>query len=100
MSLALVEQPRKKAIGILSIFCMASPVGISVGIALTGMSAIVQAVFLCLSCGTFLYISASELIVEEFSKPDYKLHKFVSFLIGLSLFTGVKIFIDMTFGDA
>ncbi len=100
MSLALIEQPRKRAIGILSIFCLASPVGIAAGIAMTGLSVLVQGIFICLSAGTFLYIAASELIVEEFSRPKYIVPKFLSFLVGVSLFTGAKIFIDLTLGDA
>ena len=48
-----------------------------------------EATFLSISAGnvkkyigSFIYISASEIIIEEFSVSKYKLEKFLAFLLG------------------
>lgn len=41
--------------------------------------------------GTFLYISASEIIIDEFSVSTYKSAKFIAF------FTGAGVIVAMTF---
>lgn len=63
---------------------------------LDGSSALVQAIFLALSTGTFIYIAASEIIVEEFSVKAFKIPKYISFLFGVGFFTGLKIILDTT----
>jgi hypothetical protein len=35
--------------------------------------------------GSFLYISASEIVIEEFSVSKYKVKKFIAFLTGAGL---------------
>ena len=37
-----------------------------------------------MSVGTFVYIAASEVIVEEFAKPKVRIAKFVAFIIGIA----------------
>lgn len=59
-------------------------------------SALVQAIFLAFSTGTFIYIAASEIIVEEFSIKAYKIPKYLSFILGVGFFTGLKIALDTT----
>lgn len=96
LSLSLAQQPRKKALTILCIFVLASPIGIAAGILLSGQSVLVQAIFLSLSCGTFIYIAASEIIVEEFSVKAFKIPKYLAFLLGVGFFTGLKVALNAT----
>jgi zinc transporter ZupT len=96
LSLSLAQQPRKKALIILCIFVLASPIGVAAGILLAGQSVLVQAIFLSLSCGTFIYIAASEIIVEEFSVKAFKIPKYLAFLLGVGFFTGLKVALDAT----
>lgn len=96
LSFSLLEQPKKKALTILAIFSFASPLGIAIGIIMTDQSPIIQSVFIGLSAGTFIYIAASEIIVEEFSVSLYKLRKYAAFLIGIGFFCGLKVALDQT----
>jgi len=69
---------------------------------LSGTSIIVEAVALALSTGindifkiigTFLYVSASEVIVEEFTSTKYKYRKFGLFLLG-GILVGSLVFLE------
>ena len=64
------ENDVKKGILLLSLFALATPIGIMLGMALQHSSDMVEIIFSSFAGGTFLYISASEVIVEEFSMPD------------------------------
>jgi len=66
-------------------FSLMTPFGIILGIFLTGISSFVQAFFLSISAGTFIYIAASEIVTEEFSITQFKVHKFFAFLFGAIL---------------
>jgi hypothetical protein len=48
-----------------------------------------EVVFNCLAAGTFLYISCSEVIIDEFGKPENKKLKFLFYLIGLAFITSL-----------
>jgi zinc transporter 1/2/3 len=74
------------------IFSIFSPIGIIIGMILLD-SAFVEGILLAISAGTFLYISASEVIVEEFSITKYKYEKFILFLSG-SLFAFALLYIE------
>lgn len=66
-------------------FSLTTPTGIILGMMLSGISTLLRAIFLSVSAGTFLYISASDVIVEEFSISLHKLEKFLSFIIGAGI---------------
>lgn len=54
-----------------------------------------EAIFLSLSGGTFLYIAASEIIIEEFSVSKNKYVKFIVYIIGclfVALLAVVEVF--------
>ena len=54
--------------------------------ALTSLSSdVVAGIFLSISVGTFIYIACSEVIVDEFSNPENKYFKFLSFLLGAAI---------------
>ncbi len=80
----------KKGILMLTVFALATPIGIMLGMALQHSSEIVEVVFNSFAGGTFLYIAASEVIVEEFSMPDrYKWAQYGAFLSGIALITSL-----------
>lgn len=64
------KNEEKKGIFLLCIFAAATPLGILIGMALQHTSDMVEVIFNSFAGGTFLYIAASEVIVEEFSLPD------------------------------
>ena len=67
------------------IFGSASPLGIALGWAFSGYSDFMTGVFMAISAGTFIYIAAAEIIVEEFSVSAHKWLKFGCYLFGLTL---------------
>ena len=84
------KNEEKKGILLLFIFSIATPIGIMIGMALQQSSDIVEVIFNSFAAGTFLYIAASEVIVEEFSMPDrYKYIQYGAFLCGIALITSL-----------
>ena len=69
------------------IFAAFTPIGIGLGIILSETSKIVEGIVLAISTGTFIYVAASEVIVEEFAITKYRYSKFLSYLIG-GIFVG------------
>ena len=64
------------------IFSSTTPLGILFGMIFSGKSIFLEGFFFAVSSGTFIYISASEVVIEEFSVSKYKKDKFLGFLIG------------------
>ena len=75
---------------LLLIFSLATPLGVVIGIIVSEASDMVSVVFDALAGGTFIYIAASEVVVEEFSTPDHKWLKLLMFLLGAGVITGVS----------
>ena len=63
-------------------FSIATPIGVLLGMVLANAGDIYEIVFSSLAAGTFVYIGCSEVVVEEFSVPGYRMIKFIFFLIG------------------
>lgn len=78
---------------LLFIFALFTPLGVVFGWLLEDSSEISEIIFSCLAAGTFLYISCSEVIIEEFSIPQFKYLKLFAYLIGLSCISLLK-FLD------
>jgi len=75
---------------LLTVYSSATPLGIMIGMALKNSSMITEVVFNALASGTFIYIAASEVIVEEFAEPDrYKWLQYFTFLCGIALITSL-----------
>ena len=51
-------------------FSIFSPLGVALGMTLQGSNEMVEIVVSSIAAGTFLYISCSEIILEEFSDPS------------------------------
>ena len=74
------------------IFASMTPIGIILGLIFAGTSDLIEGFFFAVSSGTFIYISASEVVIEEFSVSKYKKHKFISFIIGAGLIFIITLF--------
>lgn len=82
------EEEKKNAIRLLVAFALASPIGVSLGMILQNSNAIVEIIFSSFAGGTFIYIAASEVIVEEFSIVGHnRWAKMITFLLGAIIIT-------------
>ena len=68
-------------------FSMATPTGIVIGMILGKEGEIYTIIFSSLAAGTFLYIAATEIIVEEFSLPGYRWLKLFVYMLGATIIT-------------
>jgi len=66
----------------LTIFTFFTPVGILIGMYFSKSGFLIEGIMLSISSGTFLYVSTSEVIVEEFSSKGSKHIKFWCYLTG------------------
>ena len=64
------------------LFAVFTPIGILLGLLVISADPLTQGIFLAISAGTFIYISASEVIVEEFAITKYRFQKYFLFLCG------------------
>ena len=83
----------RRLLTFLAIFSCATPLGITLGILLSDTPEIVTIIFTSLAGGTFIYVSCSELIVEEFSLPGNRWIKLLSFFLGAVLI-GLLLLLD------
>ena len=79
----------KQSLFILFLFSLFTPLGILQGIMLSSSNQKFNAVLMGLSAGTFVYIAASEIIVEEFNVGRHKCWKFISYLMGVAQMSSV-----------
>jgi len=87
LGVSMRNMRRKLSLILMSTFVSGTPIGILIGIGLDQLDIpLLKGIFLCLCAGTFLYISCSEVIVQEFSLPGYKFLKMGAFLFGMILF--------------
>jgi len=75
------------------LFSIFTPIGILLGMVLLEGNPILEGIFLAISSGTFLYISASEVIIEEFAITKYRYEKYIIFISG-GFFAGVLAYIE------
>ena len=61
------KRDQRKAIMFVILFAFATPIGIGIGMLLQSANNLVEVLFSSFAGGTFIYIAASEVIVEEFS---------------------------------
>lgn len=74
------------------LFSIFTPLGIVIGMALTAASKLVEAIFISISTGTFLYVACSEVIVEEFAISKNRFIKYLAFIMGGLLIVGITFF--------
>ena len=71
------------------IFCLAGPLGVGLGWALSSVSPLMAGIFEAIAAGTFIFIAAVEIIVEEFSVSEHKMMKLLFYLIGWGTIVGI-----------
>lgn len=87
--------PRVRATFFITMFSLATPVGVVLGMMLhIVLSEVTVAYFMAFSCGTFLYFGATEVVVEEFSAGRTHWVKFGWFCIGIALMVCIKVFLE------
>jgi solute carrier family 39 (zinc transporter), member 1/2/3 len=79
------KMPFNRLVQFIIIFASATPLGTVIGILLSGMSEFINVIFMSIAGGSFIYVSCSELIVEEFSLPGNRWFKLLAFISGASL---------------
>jgi zinc transporter 1/2/3 len=63
-------------------FTIFTPVGILIGMYFSKSGFLIEGIMLSISSGTFVYVSTSEVIVEEFSSKGSKHLKYFIYLLG------------------
>jgi zinc transporter 1/2/3 len=87
--------PKVRATIFMLLFSAATPLGIGLGMVLhVVLSEVSVAYFMALSCGTFLYFGATEVVVEEFAEGQTHWIKFWWFCVGITLMVCLKVFMD------
>ena len=82
------------AVNMIIIFCCSTPLGIAGGWLLAGSSDLLEGVFMSIAAGTFIYIAASEIVVEEFAVTRYKWIKYLFFSLGIIPMSAFLYFTD------
>ena len=68
------------------IYIIATPLGVTIGILIAmQVNSFIEGVFLSICTGTFLYMAATEIFVEEFAVARYKYSKFLAAVFGFGL---------------
>jgi len=95
LSFARSSTDTSSHIRMITLFAIFTPLGITLGIFVLGADALTQGIFLAISAGTFIYISASEVIVEEFAITKYRYQKFFLYLCG-GILVGLLSYLEVT----
>eukprot|EP00667_Euglena_gracilis_P014614 EG_transcript_15148 len=95
ISFAATGMERPRATLLLSTFALSSPVGIVLGMALTALlSPVAVAGSLAVAAGSFLYIGASDVVVEEFVQGQSNWLRLFCFILGLGTMVLLTGFTD------
>lgn len=78
-------------IKLLLLFSLFTPIGIVFGFIISGFPGWVEALFFSLSVGTFFYIALTEIVVEEFSVTKQRWIKYILYLVGGVMISGLTI---------
>ncbi len=81
---------RRRALGFLGLFALATPLGMGSGRLIAGAGDVVEALLTGFACGTFLYVSICDLLPEVFHERREKWTKLAWVVAGV-LFTGVTL---------
>ena len=84
---------RELFIKMILLFTSFGPLGIIIGMMFSDAGNLIKGVMLSISTGTFIYVAASEVIVEEFSLSKKTNIKFLWFLVG-GLMTFILTFME------
>lgn len=90
ISLARADIGSRRAHGLLALFAGMTPLGIAVGLAASellrgGPERLVDAIFLALAAGTFIYIASLDILQDEFLRPGSRFVKWLFAVAGLTV---------------
>lgn len=85
ISFVKAKVPEHKAVGLIFLFSVFTPLGIFIGLMIPSTNATLVGVCFALSAGSFLYIATAEIIVDEFSLPAFRFSKFLFYMLGIAL---------------
>ena len=88
------EDDKRMVYILLGTFSLATPLGVLIGMCISGGGIMTHIIFNSFAGGTFLYISASEVIVEEFSVNIKKWTKLIAFIMGALFITFLTMISD------
>jgi zinc transporter 1/2/3 len=91
ISFSKAQTDKQTFVRLILLFALFTPIGIGIGIFLSSSSKLIEAIFLAMSTGTFIYVAASEVIVEEFAVTKYKYSKFLMYMLGGILIAGLAV---------
>ena len=81
---------KKFSVGMICLFGIFTPIGVGIGWILNDVdSDMYELVFACPAAGSFLYISCTEVIVEEFAISSYRFIKLGFFLLGIAMISSL-----------
>lgn len=66
----------------ISLFSFSTPLGIIIGLGVSGEVPILTSVFFQLSAGTFIYVACTEIITHEFESPKWSGLKLLMTILG------------------
>jgi len=73
-----------RAILMITLQAFMNPIGVAIGWILSNQGYLIASIFESISAGTFLYIAAGEVIIEEFNIARYKWEKYLVFLLAIA----------------
>lgn len=83
VGITLNDAERRLKLVLSGIYVTATPIGILIGMLLSfELNMHIEGVFLSICVGTFIYVAASEIFVEEFAVPKRKYQKLLSGIFG------------------
>jgi len=95
ISFSKTEIRSKKIVALLCAFSLSTPIGVGIGwLAQALLPKCAEGYFLGFSSGSFLYIGASEVVVEEFIQGQRHWRKLFFFCIGIALIYVVTTYLD------
>ena len=84
---------------LLAIFSVTTPLGIIIGMSISGSDPVLDVIFQGLSVGTFVYVACSEIITMEFAKGDKQWIKMILVFLGGLVITVLWFFGDHEHGE-
>jgi zinc transporter 1/2/3 len=96
--------PMKMFIVLATIVCVATPIGIGIGLLIVDSDApdLLFAIFGALAAGSFIYIATTEIIAEEFqNSPNARIRwrKFIALILGAAIILIFRIWVHDDHGD-
>lgn len=71
-----------KAFGLMFSFAISTSIGVAIGLGLSQSSVLVSSILLAISTGTFIYVSCTEIIQNEFERGYKEWLQFIFVCLG------------------